>query len=160
MEKKVSSAFGKKQYLIGSDKQGVLYWLEEATFDCNWFWGIGYVETFACNQNPELSRDINSHQHLSGIFDKNQNANAYDNFKAFFSDHVLTDKEVWKFVELSKALYKIREYSDLLHIGGSHYTENPCSDIIKNDSEYKRINDVVIPAVLKEIYKLLGENND
>ena len=63
-------------------------------------------------------------------------------------------------MEIMRTLYTLREYSDTLHRGGSHYTSNPCKDIIKNEDEYKRINEVLIPSLLKEVYKLLGSDDD
>ena len=34
--------------------------------------------------------------------------------------------------------------------------EAPCDTIIKNEIEYERINKIVIPELLKEIYTILG----
>ena len=52
MKKEKRFAFGKNIYLLGSDKDGVKYWLEEASWDCGWYWGFGYVETYTNNSNP------------------------------------------------------------------------------------------------------------
>lgn len=156
MKKTQSYAFGKNVYLLGKDSDGVYYWLEESKFDCDWYWGVGYVETYTVNQCPAHSRDIASHQHFNGLF-LNKNKNGYDAFKEFFAETTLKDSEVWKLIELIQSLYTMREYSDMLHVGGSHFTTNPCADTIKNEEEYKRINEVVIPAILKEVYSLLSE---
>ena len=45
MKKEKRKAFGKKIYLLGKDAEGVKYWLEEASWDCNWYYGFGYIET-------------------------------------------------------------------------------------------------------------------
>lgn len=156
MEKRVSKAFGKKQYLLGVDKNGIYYWLEEATFDCGWYWSIGYVETFTLNKNPEVSRDITSHQHFKGMFLEN-NKSPYDTFKSFFIERTVDDKELYMLIELMMSLYTARKYADFLHLGGSHYTKNPCSLVIKNKEEYDRINKHVIPELLKNLYILLGD---
>lgn len=37
--------------------------------------------------------------------------------------------------------------------GGSHYTTNPLKELIKNEEEVKRINEVVLPAIFLEIEK-------
>lgn len=153
--KQKDHAFGKDVYLLGKDKDGIKYWLEQGTFDCGWYWGIGYIETYQQNWTPSKARDINSHQHFNGLF-FNRNKNGYDAFKEFFTETTLTDKEIWQLVELMKTAYTMREYSDTLHRGGAHYTTNPCQDIIKNEEEYKRINEIVIPAILAEVYELLS----
>ena len=46
----------------------------------------------------------------------------------------------------------------MIYRGGAHYTKNPCADIIKNSEEYKRINESVIPSLLKKLYQILSED--
>ena len=159
MEKRKSHAFGKDVYLLGKDKKGTLYWLQEAKWDCDWYWGLGYVQTYTNNKNPNKSTDINSHQHFNYLF-FNGPSHGFDNFKKYFIETPFNDSEIWKIMEIMRTLYTLREYSDTLHRGGSHYTSNPCKDIIKNEDEYKRINEVLIPSLLKEVYKLLGSDDD
>lgn len=154
MKKQVSRAFGKTIYLLGIDGNGTKYWLEEATFDCGWYWGLGYVETYTNNRNPKLSRDINSHEHFDTKFLKH-----YQDFDNFFEKTVLNEKETWQLLELMKSAYIMREYSDTLHRGGAHLTQNPCKDIIQNLDEYTRINTKVIPAIMNQVYKLLGKED-
>lgn len=155
MNKQTSNAFGKIIFLLGEDEDGVNYWLEQATWDCDWYWGGGYVETYTNNEYPHLSRDIDSHQHFDGLFFKG-NKNGYDAFKEFFVETPFTDKEIWKICELMRSFYIAREYSDMIHRGGAHYTSNPVSEIIKDDAEYERINKVVIPAIMQSLYEILS----
>lgn len=155
MIKQKSRAFNKDVYLLGIDKEGTKYWLEAGKWDCGWYWGVGYVETYQRNSEPSRARDIDSHQHFNGMF-FNKKQNGYDEFKAFFTETVLTKNEIWTLIELMKSLYTLREYSDTICRGGAHYTNNPCKEIIQNNSEYDRINKIVIPAVLFEVYKLLS----
>lgn len=155
MNKQTDCAFDKDVYLLGTDKEGVRYWLEQGTWDCDWYWGIGYVETYKSNRQPHTARDIDSHQHFNRLF-FNKGINGHDAFKAFFAETPLSDREIWTLCELMKSLYIFREYSDTIHTGGAHYTTNPCKETIQNASEYERINKTVIPALLAEVYKLLS----
>lgn len=156
MKKRKDHAFGKDIYLLGKDEEGILYWLESAKWDCNWYWSIGHVETYTNNINPCKARDISSHQHFDNLF-FNGLSNGFDNFKSFFSETPFNDNEIWKILEIIKSLYTLRKYSDMLHIGNSQYSSNPCKEIIKNEEEYQRINEVVIPTLNKELYKILSE---
>lgn len=52
IDKKVSKAFGKNIYLLGQGEDGVNYWLEESTFDCGWYWSLGYIESYTHNTRP------------------------------------------------------------------------------------------------------------
>lgn len=155
MDKRKSHAFGKDVYLLGMDKDGVYYWMEEPTWDCDWYWGFGYVETYTNNRLPDRSRDINSHSHFDSMF-LNGPGNSYDNFKSFFRDSVLTDSELWTFLELMKTVYTLKETAGVFYRGGSHYSENLCREILKDEKAYSHINHVLLPALFEQIRNILS----
>ena len=154
-KKRTDFAFNKKIYLLGQNIDGINYWLEEASWDCGWYWGFGYIETYTNNNTPSLSNDIASHTHFNNL-NEGRNQNLYDAFKEKFVTTPLSDKELWTLCELMKSYYTAKEYADMLYIGGAHYTTNPCKEIIKNDNEYNRINKTIIPAICKEVYAILS----
>lgn len=153
MNKKTINWHGHKYFLLGADEDGINYWLEEGHFDCGWYWGFGYIETFSNNKNPQLSRDINSHSHFKTML--LDNALFADGFKNCFYQTPLSQDEIWKLYELMQAFYIAREYSDMIHRGGAHISQNPVSETIKDEDEYKRINEVVIPAIMDAVYKIM-----
>lgn len=140
----------KAGYLLGT-KDGESFYLEKASWDCNWYWGLGYVESYRGKDTSD--RSWRSHQHFDTLF--LQNRMYADGFRDFFDDTPLSNEEIWKLLELMKSAYIAREYSDMIYRGGAHYTENPCNEIIKNDIEYDRINRVVIPSIMNRVYELL-----
>lgn len=152
ISKKTINKFG-EHYLLGVDADGVKHYLKKPSFDCGWYWGFGYIRTFTNNNKPELSRDISRHYHFNS-FEKN--CNMFDGIKKAFVAFVLDDGELWTLCELMKTAYILRDYADTLHGGGAHYDTNPCKDIIKNDDEYNRINNVVLPAIFDQVKKLLA----
>ena len=156
LRKQRSHAFDKNIYLLGKDADGILYWLEEAQWDCDWYWGGGYIETYTNNERPGMSRDITTHSHFDSMFFNNRRLNGHDAFTSFFEETPFTDKEIWQICELMKAFYIARQYSDMLCCGGAHYTSNPSKDIIQNEEEYQRINKKVIPDIMKSLYEILG----
>lgn len=152
MKKLVRQINGKKNYLLGI-KDGETYYLEEAHWDCNWYWGLGYVESYKGRGTSD--RSWTGHSHFDYLFLKP--AKFVDGFRDFFNDNTpLSNEEIWKLLELMKSAYLARNYSDMLYTGGANYTENPCKETIKNEAEYKRINEEVIPAIMKEVYKILS----
>ena len=152
--KRVFEWHGSKYYYLGTDSKGQHHWLEKAKWDCKWYWGLGYVETFTNNERPWLSSDINSHTHFDTMF-FNKGRCAYDVFKDTFRETSLSDGQTWELLELMKSAYIARAYSDMLHTGGAHYTTNPKRDVIINEDEYNRINKEVIPAIMEAVYELL-----
>ena len=153
MEKDKRRAFGKDIYLLGADEEGTLYWLEEASFDCDWYWGFGYIESYTNNKHPELARDINSHTHYDSMIFKE--GVCPEDFRKIFVETPLTNEEIWKLNELMKSFYTIRAYMDTIYRGSSNITINPCRDIIKNEKEWLRLKDEVLPSIFKEVYALL-----
>ena len=156
MEKSKKFAFNKNIYLLGEDKDGIKYWLEEATWDCNWYWGFGYIETYTNNKNPENSRDIASHQHFDSLF---LNKNIFDSFKNFFKETTLKDNEIWELLSYMEEFYTMKKYSNLLY-SGNHITSQAQNikegkNEIENKKEYERINKILMPELFKKIYKLL-----
>ena len=155
MEKVKKLIKGKQRYLLGKDADGVNYCLEEPSWDCGWYWGFGYVQTFTNNAHPELSRDIRSHQHFDGLF-LNGPKNGYDMFKEFFKESVLTDAELWQFIDLMKSFYALQETAELFRRGYSYYTEKAKTEELKDEALAKRINEVMLPAIFKKIDALLS----
>lgn len=143
---------GENYYLLFVDRAGIKYYLQDFSWDCGWYWGGGYVETFTNNEAPSLSVDIQSHQHFNTMF---FNGNDEKFLKA---DTPFTLAEKWQILELLKTFYIMREYSDTIYRGGAHFTENSIKDIIKNEEEYDRINIKVIPAIREKLIKILASS--
>ena len=68
---------------------------------------------------------------------------------------VKNDKDIWTLAELFGTFYTLKEAAEVLEHGCSYYTTNPCKDTIINKGEVERINNVVLPAIFDEIYKIL-----
>lgn len=148
MKKQTIEKFEKKYYLLGVRKEdNKKVWLEEGSFDCDWYWGIGYVEVFNYNYT-----DINEHTHFDSLFLKKD---MYGSFKDCFKDTTLSDKEVWQLLELMKITYQLKNISQIIYLNSSIFNE----DIYKK--MYDKINNEDIPRLLEEVYKMLrGEEND
>lgn len=158
MKKEKKFAFGKNIFLLGKDKEGVKYWLQEASWDCDWYWGFGYIETYTNNNNSEFSRDINSHQHFNSLF---LESNIFHSYKDFFEETTLNNDEIWDLLGYMKEFYAMKEYSELLY-SGNHITSTAKNikeekNEAENQKEYERINKILMPELFKKIYKLLEE---
>lgn len=129
-----------KRFLIGSVDNKNIY-LSAPSWDCEWYWGFGYLGNKDC------------HYHLSSMYSE---TNMYDALKKHFGDSLtINEDKLWTFCELVRTAYCLKEAAEVIGRGGSHYANNPCADIIKNESETKRINQVVLPAIFDTINSLL-----
>lgn len=157
MKKETKTAFGKKIYLLGTrSEDGKKLWLEEPSWDCNWYWGFGYCETYTNNNNPEKAKDISSHQHFDGLFLK-QNGNSFDVFKKYFTETPLTNDEIWLLLDYMATFYTLKETAEIMFRGCSHYTQNAFLDCVKNEERYTEINQKILPVLFDKITSLLGE---
>lgn len=156
MEKQVIEKFGKKYYLLGIRKEdNKKVWLEEGQFDCNWYWGIGYIEVF----NPTYT-DIEEHNRFDNLFLKN---NIFDSFEDYFKETTINNNEIWQLLEFMKTIYQLRNMSDTIYLNGSYITKTNNEIEIFNEDIYKnmynKINNDDIPKLLKEVYKMLEKDS-
>lgn len=149
MEKQKITKFGNDYYLLGINQNDEKVWLKQPSWDCDWYWGLGYVQTFEQDYS-----DIDMHTHFNILF-FNKNKNGYDAFREYFKETTLSDKELWVLLECMRSLYTLKECSELLHRGGSNYTSNPCKGLLKNNDEYNRINKILIPNLWKQVENIL-----
>jgi len=170
IKKRTDHAFGKKVFLLGRYKSGEDFWLEEAKFDCGWYWGFGYIETYQKNRSPSKARDISSHSHWDGLVGQQE---IYDSEKQVWKkgkyihhlnehpeveDTVLTDAESWELAELMKTFYTLKEAAAVFRRGGSHVaTVEKEKEIVTRKEWTDEINQKILPALFTEIYDLLSK---
>jgi hypothetical protein len=136
--------YGKKTYIGTVDNEKI--YLSAPSWDCGWYWGFGYLG----NQN--------CHYHVDGM---SKGKNLYDAFRHHFGNSLIVrESDLWQFAELFSSFYALKKTAEVLGRGGSHFTGNPCKDIIINKVEVDRINNIVLPAIFDEIYKILDRNKD
>jgi hypothetical protein len=169
ISKKTNNAFGKEIFLLGRDSDGTNYWLEKASWNCGWYWGFGYVETYTNNNKPHLSKDIKSHQHIDTTFMGQMEK--YDFEKKCFVkgeyihnihdaplliETTFTKEEGWQLSELFKSFYQLKESAGMFGKGSCNVTTNPCSELIKNEDWAEKINKEIIPLICEKIYTILS----
>lgn len=153
MNKQVETRRGKKVFLLGQDQDGVKHWLEEGSWDCDWYWGFGYVVTYEANRSPATATDIRSMCHFDYLFFNRKHC-CFDNFKEFFKETPLLDEEIWTLLELMKTFYTLKEAAAVMTRGGSHITTNPLG-LVKDTAGAKKINAIVLPPLMHKVYELL-----
>ena len=123
------------------------YYLRKPHFDCDWYWGLGYLAT-----------GRGSHLHFDSYF---KGTSFYD---FSFDDTPFTQEEKYIIADYMRQLYTLREMADMLHLGNTHITGN--AKVLEqfaeqNTAEYKRICNVLIPTVWNALVDvLLDEEED
>ena len=142
MDKRIN---GDKILLFKKDNNS--YYLREPTFDCGWYWGLGYVAT-----------GRGSHLHFDSYF---KVIPFYDDI---FNDTPFTQKEKYIITDYMRQLYRLRDMADMLYLGNTNVTGD--ATVLEqfresNMAEYKRINNVLIPTVWNALVDvLLDEEED
>ena len=152
LNKKIINKFG-THYLLGEDENGLKYWLEEPTFNCGWYWGLGYIHTFTNNRQPTRSVDIMSHEHFDSKF---MSYGYVDGYLNFFKKSVLDRHETYRLFELMECAYTLSKMAGICERGSAWVSENDCYDVIKDQDLYLEIIQKKLPAVISEICNLLG----
>mgnify|MGYP001769674544 CR=1 FL=1 len=171
INKKTSEAFGKKVYLLGKLKTGEYIWLEEAKWDCGWYYGFGYIETYTNNENPNLSKDISSHSHWDSIIVGKQEKYNFEkqcwelskeyihhlNENPKIEESVLSDNESWELAELMEKFYILKNTSNLFYKGSAGVSSSEVT--LKNLDLYNQINKEMMPKIFNRVYEILTPNN-
>jgi hypothetical protein len=155
MDKIKTHAFKKDVYLLGVTVHGEHLWLEAATWECDWYWGLGYCETYTNDTNPAKSRDITSHTHFNGVLGKQDNGKYLHHMNEYLSESVLTDAESWELADLMKSAYTLRDAAAVFHRGGSHLTSTLIQDECVNVDVAELINTVELPKLFSRMYEIL-----
>lgn len=139
----------------------VRIYLEEPSWDCGWYWGFGYLgnsqEHYHLSAYQEKQQAFKLKDGSLKVITEKRNMIMYDCLKEDYHLNPNIEKNLWKFCELVKTAYTLKETAEVLGRGGSHYTTNPVAITIKNEEEVKRINDKVLPAIFEQIKILIEE---
>lgn len=152
MEKRKDHAFGKDVYLLGADSEGTYYWLESPTWDCDWYWGFGYIETYENNKHPGASRDISSHQHATDFM--KTWFKEWNGSKPILAEKTFTEDEGWELSELFEQFYFLRQAAENFGRGKCHCAETSAPKW-KKPGLVREINEKRIPAVTRRIIEIL-----
>lgn len=156
LKKQIIHLFGNTYYLIGKDKFGTKWYLQKSTWDCNWYWSFGYLDSFTNNKCPAKSKDISGHLHLNYIMNKSMSRNGFEMLKEFFTETVLTDSQLFEFVDYVKSGYALRDAAELFGRGHSNYTEEAKIGSLVKPDWTKEINEAMIPAISRKLEELLS----
>lgn len=163
-------AFGKDIYLLGKDESGINYWLESPHWDCSWYWGFGFVETYTNNRTPSKARDIESHQHIDSSFmgqhyyyDHEKQCfrkgtyinNIYDS--PLLVTTTFNEGTGWQLSELFRQFYLLKDMAAFCYKDrpGCHITISPV-DHGSLKEWYDKINKKLIPDITAEVLRLLS----
>jgi hypothetical protein len=139
----------REKVYFGHTELGEAIYLDLPKWDCGWYWGFGYLG------NRGLHYHLSSYQAVGGIGEHRD----IGMFEALKADYELgkplqDDANLWKFCELVKTVYTLREAAEVFNRGGSHYSSNPCRELLKSPEQYRHINDVLLPSLFREIDKI------
>ena len=151
-DKKMMYKFGKEAYLLGTDNEGTKYFLESARWDCGWYWGFGYIESYSNNNAPECSRDIASHEHATDFY-----SDWFGGDNSRLVKTTFTESEGWELAELLKQFYTLGASAQMFERGGCHISTSKATEkTIQSKYLAKKINEKILPVVFERIYKILG----
>jgi len=151
IKKRKSHAFGKDIYLLGKG-DGINYWIESPSWDCDRYWGFGYIETYTNNKNPKLSKDIASHSHADNFM--SEYFTEWNGSKPILEDCTFDEEEGWELSELFKQFYHLKEQAEFWDRGKMN-----CADTKIKNWENKeladKINKEIIPIITTRILEIL-----
>ena len=122
----------------------------------SWDWGFGYLGNRNCQYHVDGLKKIQTYNVEKQVWEY-EFVDLHEGFKKHFGESFIVkdDKDIWTLAELFETFYILKEVAEVYDRGGSYLTSNPCASVIKNLGEVKRINEIVLPSIFKEIYIIL-----
>lgn len=144
------SKFGDTFRLLYVDNDGTKVYLQKHKWDCDWYWGMGYLETFTNNNNPEKSYDISSHFHFSSFDYKD-----WEKVNSVLSKNPYGGKHNEFYFKLSTA-YNMQTFAETLHLRRTAWSmdENSVIYNLCKDFDEKLLNEK-LGKLLDEIWDML-----
>ena len=134
-----STKWTERRYLGKRKEDGRMIYIAPPTWDCNWYWSFGYLKA------------TGEHFHLRNY----GNLNWKDALERDYTLNVkLRGDNLWKFYELAKTAYGLKDAAEILGRGGCNVTDNPLTEVIKNKAEVDRINQIVLPQIFDAINEM------
>lgn len=119
--------------------EGELVYITKHSWDCDWYWGMGYIGNKNC------------HTHFNNTF--LENGMIFKSAKECFSSTKITDKEWWIIKDLFKQAYALKECAEVYQYGG-HCTTTEETKVIKSLDVAKMLNQD-LKIVLDTVWELL-----
>ena len=134
-----STKWTERRYLGKRKEDGRMVYIAAPTWDCDWYWSFGYLVA------------TGEHFHLRNY----GNISWIDAPERDYTLNVkLRGDNLWKFYELAKTAYGLKEVAVILGRGGSNIVDNPLAEVIKNKVEVDRINQIVLPKIFDAINEI------
>ena len=120
---------GKLQGDAGTFADGENVWLEKHKWDCDWYWGFGYIGNKRCHFHFDSLLNIKDSKGLVKYV-------ASD----LFESTKITDKEWWIMRDLFVQAYALRKAAEVYQYGGHQSSYPGVTDVIKNKVAADQIN--------------------
>ena len=129
---------------LGDSGEDVFF--EKHSFDCNWYWGFGYLET------------RHSHFHFDSVIPTESGRN----YLLFDLDHEIEIEldpklDGWLLMELFAQAYALKHAAELYHIGHAGIGDARGLGIERNEEKAKEINSE-LETVLDNIWKYIVDS--
>ena len=132
---------------IGYGNNGETVYLEKHSWDCDWYWAFGYLNT------------ADMHFHFSSMVPNQSDRNEIKFDLGFDEPYtVKLDPRLngWELMELFSQAYALKEYYEMFYRGGCGIS---VSDIgIKKDLKRAEMLKTEIGALLDEIWNYINKN--
>lgn len=137
-----------KYALIGKTENGDKVYIQKASYDCDWYFGFGYINVFEPNkQEPTV------HTHWDHYFTGSSHVQP-ENIKEKLSEVKIDEDSLWRLCDLMKTFYTLKEASGVYERGNSHLTGDTHGML--TDEEMKKNIDLDTVKVIREVQELLG----
>jgi hypothetical protein len=150
--KKIETGFTRAIFL--GKLHGEDVFLAPPSWDCGWYWGFGYIRNrnLHTHYNCLCLKKLEKYNYKKQVYELTDFIHILEQNPNFQT--TLSRSKQWQLSDYMKSFYALKEASEVLGRGSSHYT-GQVNTSIKNTSMSRKIDSVILPKLFNDIYLLL-----
>lgn len=142
-----------KGYFLGITKDNEKVYLEKPSWDCDWYWGFGYLEYYNNSGRPTLQ----AHRHWDSLVQESKEC-AFNAIKHEFNKLSIDDDKLWKLCDYMYSFYTLKGAASLFTCGNSNQTSTGLD--LSDKEEADKINHTILPKLFKQIDNIFSKEDN
>lgn len=143
--------------LLGRTSSGDKVYLERGSFDCDWYFGFGYIKVFEENRSR-----WSSHLHWNSYFSDSSHVEPEDiddslsgKVEGKLVETPFSKKELWQLCDMMKSYYSLKETAGVYHRKGSSHLTGDTRGLFKNEELLEDLHDDTA-HLIRQVQTLAG----
>ena len=138
-----------KYALIGKMENGDKVYLQKAEYQCDWYYGFGYIAIYQPNKQEQ-----HTHTHWNSFFTGSSHVTPDDIKNKLETVHI-DENKLWEICDLMQTFYTLKEASGVYEREGSSHLTGETRGLLENNGTKRKL-DLDTAKIIQEVQKIVG----